>query len=42
MTVNNLTGDNGVWAVWFAGAKHERAHFSVESIEAAPAPEPKK
>jgi uncharacterized protein YodC (DUF2158 family) len=25
----------GVWAVWFAGAKRERAHFDEESVDFA-------
>lgn len=38
MTVDAVDGEDafsttgGVWAIWFAGAKRERAHFSVEAI----------
>ena len=42
MTVDSISPDGGIWATWFAGAKHERAHFSVETLEASTAPEPKK
>jgi uncharacterized protein YodC (DUF2158 family) len=33
MTVDDVVKDGDVWAVWFAGAKRERAHFSKESIK---------
>jgi uncharacterized protein YodC (DUF2158 family) len=36
MTVDSTAADGGVWAVWFAGAKRERAHFNVDSLEQAP------
>lgn len=32
MTVDTDESDKGIWAVWFAGAKRERAHFSIESL----------
>jgi len=40
MTVEEVTegrGNNpdGLWAVWFAGAKRERAHFNIESVKLA-------
>ncbi len=31
-----------VHATWFAGSKHQRAHFSFESIEIVPPDEAKK
>jgi uncharacterized protein YodC (DUF2158 family) len=31
MTVDRSDSD-GVWAIWFAGAKRERAHFSDQSL----------
>ena len=41
MTVDEADGGNGLWAVWFAGAKRERAHFNTESVALAPVEEPK-
>jgi uncharacterized protein YodC (DUF2158 family) len=36
MTVNQvLLGDTGVWAIWFDGAKHQRAFFNDHAVELA-------
>jgi hypothetical protein len=40
MTVDAAEG-KGVWALWFAGAKRERAYFGYESIVAVPPEKPK-
>jgi uncharacterized protein YodC (DUF2158 family) len=45
MTVDRVDSDSidaGVWATWFAGSKHQRAHFSFNSIMLAPADQKKK
>lgn len=36
MTIDSSVSTGGVWAIWFAGAKRERAHFHVESLDTAP------
>jgi uncharacterized protein YodC (DUF2158 family) len=42
MTIDEIVTD-GVWTVWFAGPKRERAHFHAESLDPAPPKsEPKK
>ncbi|GAA0004400.1 hypothetical protein BDS110ZK4_24180 [Bradyrhizobium diazoefficiens] len=43
MTVDVVSSDGDVYATWFAGSAHKRAHFSKNSIESAPPKEtPKK
>jgi len=36
MTVDSVdVSGPGLWAAWFAGAKHERAHFNENTLELA-------
>lgn len=35
MTVERVDRDGGVYAVWFAGAKREHAHFSSAALKPA-------
>jgi len=35
MTVDGAMSD-GVYATWFSGSTHKRAHFNEDAIEAAP------
>ena len=36
MTVDSLAYEEGVWAMWFAGSKHTKAHFQDAAIELVP------